>query len=629
MGFLNVNYFLIIPFAAALLAVLGFKIRTFIAILGTAASLAFSVFFFVRTFGADPIYVTGNWIPFFKLGFYVDPLASSILLFNALLAFLISLYAIRKRAGFPFYFLLLVTLSLANGCVMASNLLLILFFWGALAVALYGMVVICGQHCQFGGQRALTGLVSTDFLLLLALVILHNLGRGLDFVEMSSVSLAEPWALVAFLLVLCAVCAKVGALPFHTWVPDVAENAPIETVAFLPASLDKLVGIYLLVRVMNSMVVGSKTASIVLLVVGSVSIFYGVSRALMERNMRRVLAYFNISAAGYMIVGLGTGNPAGITGGLFYLLNSAIASTAIFLGLGAVEKQTGRKGMEELGGLATKMPLTFAGFLVAALAISGVPPLNGFFSKWLVYQGIIDLNRTGPGIWPLFLVVATLGSALTFALFLRLIHGIFLGERPRELDTVREGGFQSWFPSLFLALLCVVFGVFAVQIPLKYFVYPSIKGAPSAMGQWFPASAAALLCFGLLVGVIIYLFGRFKGVRRTDTFVGGERLDTEVTSIPGTHFYDSVKAIDVVRDTYKFAEGGSFDVFRHWVTFGSTFGRFLSAVVDRPLTFFYDLLARIIRAFGRAASHLHSGELPLYLGFCFLGFIVLMLVLIL
>jgi NADH:ubiquinone oxidoreductase subunit 5 (subunit L)/multisubunit Na+/H+ antiporter MnhA subunit len=311
-------------------------------------------------------------------------------------------------------------------------------------------------------------------------------------------------------------------------------------------------------------------------------------------------------------------------------LNSAIATTAIFLGLGTVEHKTGRQNMEDLGGLATKMPLTFAGFLIAALAISGVPPLNGFFSKWLIYQGLIDLNRTGPGIWPLFLVIATLGSAMTFALFLRLIHSIFLGERPRDLDVVKEGGFHMWFPTLFLGLVCIVFGVFATQIPLKYFVFPHLKSlfSPQA-SEWFPAAAAALICFGLVIGLILYLLGRFKGVRRTDTFVGGERLDSEVTRIPGTYFYDSIKSIDIIRETYGFSEGGSFDIFKHWMTFTRTFGRLLSSLVDRPLTFFYDLLGRLAGILSKAASYLHSGELPLYLGYCFLGFIVLMLVLIL
>jgi formate hydrogenlyase subunit 3/multisubunit Na+/H+ antiporter MnhD subunit len=626
----NLNYFLILPFAAALLTAILFKIRWVIAFLGAAVSLAFSIFFFVKTFGTDPIYVQGHWIPFFKLTFYVDPLASSILLFNSIFAFLIALYAIRKKYGFPFYFLLMLTLALANGCVMASNLLLILFFWGALAIALYGMVVMWGKDCQYAGDRALTSLISTDFLFLLALVILHNFGRNTDFVSMKAMSLANPWVLVAFVLVLCAVLAKVGAIPFHPWVPDVAEKAPIETVAFLPASLDKLVGIYLLVRIMNHMVLGGRTASIILLVLGSLTIIVGVTRAVFEKDIRRVLAYFNISAAGYMIVGLGTGNPAGIAGGLFYLLNSAIATTAIFLGLGTVEHKTGRKGMDELGGLATKMPLTFAGFLIAALAISGVPPLNGFFSKWLIYQGVIDLSRTGPGIWPVFLVIATLGSALTFALFLRLIHSIFLGERPRDLDAVKEGGFHMWFPTLFLGLICIVFGVFAMGLPLKYFVFPQMKSLfVPEVSVWFPAAAAALICFGLVIGLILYLLGRFKGVRRTDTFVGGERLDTEVTRIPGTYFYDSIKAIDIVKETYGFAEGGSFDVFKHWVAFGRTFGTLLQTLVDRPLTYFYNLLGRIARILGKAASDLHSGELPLYLGFCFLGFIVLMLVLIL
>ena len=112
-----------------------------------------------------------------------------------------------------------------------------------------------------------------------------------------------------------------------------------------------------------------------------------------------------------MVLGIGTGNPIGIAGALFHMLNNAIYKSCLFLTGGSVQHKTGTTNLDKLGGLAKLMPITFTACLIAALSISGVPPFNGFVSKWMIYQGIVELGREGSKLWVIWLAAAMFGSA--------------------------------------------------------------------------------------------------------------------------------------------------------------------------------------------------------------------------
>ncbi len=174
--------------------------------------------------------------------------------------------------------------------------------------------------------------------------------------------------------------------------------------ALLPASVDKLLGIYLLSRlVLNVFDRVSLGLNVLLMIIGAVTIVAGCGHGLVQHDLRKLLSFHAVSQVGYMILGIGTGTAIGIAGGLFHMLNNAIYKGALFLTAGAVEKRAGTMDLAELGGLGRMMPFTFATFGIAALAISGIPPLNGFVSKWMVYQGIVD---AGIGRYLIFLVAA-------------------------------------------------------------------------------------------------------------------------------------------------------------------------------------------------------------------------------
>ena len=172
-----------------------------------------------------------------------------------------------------------------------------------------------------------------------------------------------------------------------------------------------------------------------------------------------------------MIMGVAGGSALAFAGGLFHLINHTIYKSNLFLALGSVEKKAGTNELDELGGLARTMPRTFLAALVGAFAISGVPPFNGFFSKWMIYQGLLEKAATLPkgyAVWLLIcLVLAVFGSALTLASFMKFLHAVFLGQPRERLAKVTEAPANQWLATGVLALLCAGFGLLAREIPLK------------------------------------------------------------------------------------------------------------------------------------------------------------------
>ena len=268
--------------------------------------------------------------------------------------------------------------------------------------------------------------------------------------ERAAAGVASPWSLSAlardplattgarsaavYLLFLLAAMAKAGAMPMHSWIPTMSTTTHASVMAYLPGSLDKVLGIYLLTRASVDWMVPSPSVRFVVMAIGAVTILGGVLMALVQHDLRRLLSFHAVSQVGYMLLGLGTGTLVGAMGGVFHMVNHALYKSCLFLGAGTVERETGTMELDRLGGLGRTMPVTFGCMLVAALSISGIPPLNGFASKWLVYQGCVAAGE------PLMLVAALFGSVLTLASFVKVLHSVFWGARPARLDARAGAG---------------------------------------------------------------------------------------------------------------------------------------------------------------------------------------------
>ena len=555
-----------------------------------------------------------NLLNLFKL----DYLNSFVVLAIIIFSILVIIYSLRFMRGKPrlveYYLWIALTTLASIGAVLANNLILLLVFWGFLGITLYLLVNMGGKDSDKVAKKAFIIVGGSDCLMLLGIAIIYYLTGTFQMDKINVAVGSSQLAVLAFLCLAIACFAKAGVMPFHTWVPDCAESAPLPIVAFLPASLDKLLGIYLLARICLNLFVMNQTMNTFLMVIGAFTIVAAVMMALVQHNLKRLLGYHAVSQVGYMVLGIGTGIPVGIAGGIFHMLNNTVYKSCLFLVGGNVEKQTGTSELNRLGGLARAMPITYISCLVASLAISGVPPFNGFVSKWMVYQGVISqLGQAVSGRLRFTsiacLVAAMIGSGLTLASFMKLIHATFLGQRKNAVTEERknEVDWTMWLPTIILASICVLFGIFAFQIPLRYFILPSISTVyqllPSDfLGFWSPGLATTLIIIGLIVGLIIFKLSKLKLSFREDSpFVGGEARVLEESRVSGTDFYNTVKEINLLSKLYKLAEEKFFDIYNQG---------------QRGVFWITGILRK-----------LHNGILPTYLVWCLLGMIVMFFIL--
>jgi formate hydrogenlyase subunit 3/multisubunit Na+/H+ antiporter MnhD subunit len=495
----------------------------------------------------------------------VDNLAKLIVLFVCLFSVIIILYSfvyINDAKNIRnYYTYILLTLGASVCAVLADNLILLITFWGFLAITLYKLIKGYDEESSAAAKKSLILIGASDGFMIFGVAILWKIGQVMGISQLK-IETNNYINVIAFFSLLIGSFTKAGAFPFHTWIPDYTKKAPASSSAYLPASLDKLLGIYFMVRICRDMFIVNQWLTLILLIIGILTIIIGVMMALIQHNYKKLLGYHAVSQVGYMVTGLGLGTPLGIVGGLFHMINNSLYKSGLFLVAGSIEKRTGKEELDDIGGLSRAMPLTFITALIFALSISGIPPLNGFASKWTIYQGIIDFGKE-PGIanrlWIIWLALAVIGSALTLASFVKFITGAFLGRARKEFNKVKEVNIAMWIPQVLLALLCVGFGVFATNIIIPKMFLP-VAGDFQFVGSWNSSIISLLVLISIILGILIYLAGNIKNFRVSDSFVGGETFRDE-TGYSSTEFYNTISNSNIFSFFYKKAEEKWFDIY--------------------------------------------------------------------
>jgi len=436
---------------------------------------------------------------------------------------------------------------------------------------------------------------------------------------MKNIPLDGALPIAAFILIGIGACAKAGTFGFHNWIVDAAGTNPSTTMAFLPASLDKFLGIYLFVKTMAVFFNTEGPLKIIFMAIGALTILLAVFMALVQHDLKKLLAYHAVSQVGYMVLGIATGTVIGIAGGMFHMLNHTIYKSSLFLNAGNLEYRIGKTGLNELGGLAKNMPVTFIATLIAALSISGVPPLNGFVSKWFIYQSLLEKGSLS-GARVAFLIIAVFGSALTLASFGKVLYSVFFAEGNAETKRAKEVPFSMIIPIALLSILCVAFGVFANALVVKPFLKPIISGSIAPLGVWQPGIATALLLFGLAIGFVIYLISKPSG-RTVEPFMGGEDLGSN--KVLGTEFYLAVEKDSVFSFVYRMNEKGCFDFYRIVKNSVKYTAYVAYYAVDRVLNSITDGVGKLTFVASGVFKGLHTGLLDRYLAWILIGFAVI------
>ena len=415
-----------------------------------------------------------------------DSLSAFFMLLVSLVGMALSIYSIgyarafegRKNVGVlgAFFNLLLLATTLV---FLAAQAVFFLFVWELMAVSAYCLVSFEHENPEARAAGVFYFVMSHigTGCLILGFLLLFQTSGGYDFAGFHALGQKMPSGSrnAAFLLFLAGFGVKAGMVPLHTWLPMAHPVAPSNVSAVMSGVIIKT-GIYGLTRVFfDFMGTPPNWWGVTVLTLGTVSAVLGVLYALMEHDLKRLLAYHSIENIGIILMGLGaalmflhTGHAVlaslALIAALYHTINHAVFKALLFLGAGAVLHATHTRNMEELGGLGKRMPVTAFCFLVGAVAISALPPLNGFVSEWLTYQSLLQGFGTTPSLvrlmFPLSGAMLALTGALAAACFVKAFGITFLAQpRSDHAAHAKEASFTMLAGQGVLVGACVLLGL--------------------------------------------------------------------------------------------------------------------------------------------------------------------------
>ena len=606
-------------------------------------------------------------IPLFAWTVRLTPLAACFNLGLGILGSAVSIYSFgylqdmegKRNLGVLafFYNLLLLSLSLV---FTAANVYFFLVAWEVMALTAYCLVTF--EHEKPGTRRA--GMVflimshAGTGLLLIAFSLLARAAGTLDFTNFRGVASKLPPVEqgVVFLLFFFGFGVKAGVIPLHVWLPDAHPVAP-SNISGLMSGIVIKTGIYGMALVFfDFFEVAPVWAGMLVLAAGVVSALLGVLYALMEHDLKRLLAYHSIENIGIILIGFGAalvfeafGRPGlaavGLVAGLFHTLNHAIFKCLLFLGAGSVLHATGTRNMEEMGGLIRRMPRTALFFLIGAVAISGLPPLNGFVSEWLTYQALLggfgatqDLTRMA---FPIAGALLALTAALAAACFVKAFGISFLAlprsqaaaqahESPRSMQIgmgilaagcVLLGLGATWFLPVFDPVTAQAFGVRASQNLTTAGGFVLTAGTARGGTTSTLGIALMLLALSVLPAAFWYAWGR--GARRAkgptwDCGLPGLTADNQYTA---TGFSKPIRMIFSALYRPRREIQAEYEVSPYY----PTSIHFESEIESAFEKHFYDPLKDWLMRASRRMRGVQAGSIHAYLAYIFVALLALLL----
>ncbi len=437
---------IISPLLAAFLVLFTRKYKIILATASIITSITFISILSSQILSGDKvIYHLGGWRGPLGISLVVDGLNFFFSLIVLGLGLLVIVYSMpERRYGRTYYFLLLISLSSMIGIIYTADIFNMYVFYELLALAVYLLIAYpkTGVTLRASFNYLIMGGVGLSFFLL-GIGFLYAMTGTLDIfhiAERLSVAFGSsmPMVIMSFVLITTGIGIKVAVFPLHGWLPDAHSMAPSPVSALLSGVTVKI-GIYVLIRMTYSIfsaetlpLIGSGRT--ILMVLGVVSLLFGASMALVQKDLKRLLAYSTINQLGIVLIGLGIGTELGLTGALFHVLNHAMMKSTLFFCAGIMIDETGTREVKGLSGFGRKQPaITFA-FIIASLGMIGIPPVNGFASKWLIFLAAVEAGYT-------FLVVIILmASVIAAAYYFRVIQVLFSG--PLKQDPMSDEGGQ-------------------------------------------------------------------------------------------------------------------------------------------------------------------------------------------
>lgn len=506
----------------------------------------------VLSSGIGALLQTAGPFPFANFVVRFDPFAAFMVFVISLLVVVCAIYSLsyareyEGRGTWAMGFFMNTFIASMIALVVIDNAFYFLIFFEMMSLASY-FLVIFDQDEEAVSAGFLYFLIAHagSVLIMAAFFILYSMSGSLDFASFRNLRLSTPLASVVFLLAFFGFGAKAGMVPLHGWLPRAHPAAPSHISALMSGVMVKI-GVFGIIKVGIDLL-GATSAwwGLLVLAFGAVSAVLGVLYALAEKDIKRLLAYSTVENVGIILMGVGTGmvgitmgHPVvaciGLLAALYHTLNHAVFKGLLFMGAGSIIYRIHTRNMDEMGGLARKMPYTALCFLIGSMAICALPPLNGFVSEWFTYQALFTLSHDGSMVMrlagPIGMVMLALTGALAAMCFVKA-YGVSFSGLPRSAhaEKATEVPMPMLIAMVILAAAAVLLGVAAPLVsPMIARVVASLLGVmpPVAMGTViFPANpvqavlstpliALLLLALPLLPMVIVAVFKGQRLARR-------------------------------------------------------------------------------------------------------------------
>ena len=591
--------------------------------------------------------VSLKYLNLFSLSFQIDGLSAFFLVSIFLVSLLAAVYsfhylndsqkALRTAVSYLFFALLIASMALV---VTAANLITFMLAWEIMSLSSFFLVIYdyeSADNRKAGYLYFVFSHVGAMFILAAFGIFYGNTG---SFMFADGNTMPDSAKLTILILTFIGFGSKAGVFPFHVWLPHAHPAAPSHISAVMSGVMIKT-GIYGIVRLYASLGLHTPLFGEIVLVAGMISGILGVVYALGQHDIKRLLAYHSVENIGIILIGIGIGmlgvsfgNPImavlGFAGGLLHVLNHSIFKSLLFMGAGVVIQKTGTRTIDMLGGLLKNMKITGITFLVGSLAISGLPPFNGFVSEFFIYLGGFRgaaLDRTAFVLSIMAIVSLAIIGGLALACFTKVVGVVFQGE-PRRPDVTAgdEKGPAMLLPMLVLAGLCFIIGVFP-----RMFIYLALNAIPVSglgygripMEPFMQITAnitlAATVFFVILAGVVALrlVFYKDKTIGSAGTWGCGFTQPTPKMQYTGTSYAASI--LEFFRPAAPLEEdhpaiSGRFPIKTHYHSHVHDIAeRHMVHVVVNPVLWLFDRLRWI-----------QHGDIHLYIGYILLAIVVLL-----
>ena len=379
------------------------------------------------------------------------------------MGFLVTVYSLKymeRDTGLSLYYtLLLAMITGMLGVVAAGDFFTLFVFWEFMCIPSYVLVAFRKQQWEpvEAGFKYLVMSSAGSATILYGMSILYGLTGTLNFAQLSVVmtsAAANVWGYVSLAFILIGFGVKASMFPLHTWLPDAHPAAPSSISALLSGIVIKA-GVYGIIRTLFMIFIPSQFSwQVTLAVFAALTMTYGNITALLQKDIKRLLAYSSIAQMGYILFAISTATSYGLTAGLMHTLNHALMKGLLFLCAGAFIYRAGTRNLDELKGIGHKMPLTATIFTIAALSISGIPPLNGFVSEFMIVYAGVNAGML------IFTVIMLINILLGFAYYLRLIKIIIWSTPSENLNKIKRAPILMLIPMTLIALSCIIIGLY-------------------------------------------------------------------------------------------------------------------------------------------------------------------------